>query len=129
MRGTLFLLIGFAAAVALGVWWMDASTLQAGKQVAAGTEYAPPLDHATLWAFTAAAWLSAFAVRTPWLYAAHTILFVLLGLALIGLGLAGAWLDAGFRPWERSQGPALIGFGAAILASRALMMVLIVQRP
>lgn len=123
----LFLLLGFAVALAIGIGMtkLFGSSLTA-DMVVPGT--LPPetdqFDWPMFCALAALAWGTAFIIRPRWLCIAISLLIVALGSVLIAAGALGTLLDAGFNPYTKSYGPAVVGFGAAILASRLLTLVL-----
>lgn len=123
------MLLGFAAMVMLGMWLMGSPAASPEKAIVSSSASIEnsPQDWAPLWALLVMAWGTAFAVRTRWLWIAHSVLVVAIGIVLILAGLMSTLLEAGFRPWEKPAGPAIVGFGALILASRALMAVLLLR--
>lgn len=126
MRGMLFLLIGFAVALAIGLWLAQEPASAPGAVIVSGTPEpeAPYFDWPLFLALAALAWGTAFIVRPGWLCLAHSLLIAALGSVLIAAGALGTLLDAGFNPYTKSYGPTVVGFGAAILASRLLTFVL-----
>lgn len=127
MRGMLYLLIGFAVALALGIWLAGMpGSPQDTPIVVSGTPApeTPYFDWPLFCALLALAWGTAFVTRPRWFSLALSLLVVALGSVLIAAGALGTLLDAGFNPQSKSYGPAVVGFGALILASRLLTLVL-----
>lgn len=127
MRGMLYLLIGFAVALAIGIGMTKMfGASPTADMVVPGT--LPPEAEGFDWplfcALAALAWGTAFIVRPRWLCIAVSLLVVALGSVFIAAGALGTLLDAGFNPYRESYGPIVVGFGAAILASRLLTLVL-----
>lgn len=127
MRGMLYLLIGLAVALAIGIWMAEMfGSSPSADMVVPGT--LPPETERFDWplfcALAVLAWGTAFVIRPLWLCIAISLPVVALGSVLIAAGALGTLLDAGFNPQRESYGPIVVGFGAAILASRLLTLVL-----
>lgn len=119
----LFLLIGFAGALLVG-GALFSSPAPVPVSAAGSDSAVAPAGGAVLWWCAALAWLTALLAQPRWLWITHMILVTLSGLLLVAAGLLGFMLDAGFNPGSASQGPAIVGAGALILASRALAVYL-----
>jgi hypothetical protein len=122
MRAMLFLLIGFAGALLIGGALFSPAPM---PESAAGLDPAvAPAGGAVRWWCAVLAWLTALLAQPRWLWITHMILVTLFGLLLIAVGLFGFMLDAGFNPGSASDGPAIVGAGVLIMASRALAVYL-----
>ncbi len=130
----LYLLIGFAVALAIGVWLAgtSGSTQDAAIAVSGTPEPENYFDWPLFCALAALAWFTAFYTRPGWFCFLHTLVVMLVAGVLVVGGALSAYWDHYMKPGDQT-GRLIVGFGALMLASRLATFYLLwrksAQRP